>query len=162
RATNVGLSPLIAEAAAPDIVNRDIFGGIVDHIVIGPNTLLTLRLGFGEHKTEVESSGSGDAIYKPDGWHDNFFAEVHDFGVRRAVSVTVDRTGLKGAGEHTVSVSADARNRSMTGSIETHPIDILDDNDNTLRMIRTAQVPRLDASDTIGGFGVRDLWTPAP
>jgi len=160
RATNVGLSPLIAEAAAPDIVNRDIFGGLVDHIVLSPTTLLTLRLGFGEHKTEVQSSGTMDAIYAPDGWHQNFFAEVHDFGVRRAGSITLDRTGLKAAGEHTVSVSADLRNRSMSGSIETHPIDIQDSEGRLMRFIRTAQVPRLTASDTIGGFGVRDLWTP--
>jgi hypothetical protein len=161
RATGVGLSPLTELSAAPDILNRDLFGGIVDHIVIGRSMLLTLRAGLGGHKAEVESSGTGNAILAPDGWHRNFFAEVHDNGIRRAVSATLDRTGLIAAGEHTVSLSADLRNRAMNGSIETHPIDIQDDAGRLMRFIRTSQVPRLDAHDTIGGFGIRDLWTPA-
>ena len=75
-------------------------------------------------------------------------------------AATLDRTGIVAAGEHTVSLSLDVRNRFMTGSIETHPIDIQDDAGRLMRFIRTAQVPRLAASDTLGGFGVRDLWTP--
>ena len=158
RATGVGLSPLTEPAAAPDVVNRDLFGGIVDHIVIGKSMLLTLRAGIGDHKTEVESSGTGNAVLAPDGWHQNFFAEVQDNGLRRAVSATLDRTGLHASGEHTVSASIDLRNRSMTGSIETHPIDIQDATGRVVRIIRTAQVPRMTSRDTIGGFGLRDLW----
>ncbi len=32
--------------------------GVVDHLVIGKNMLLTLRFGVGEHKTDVQSSGT--------------------------------------------------------------------------------------------------------
>ena len=160
RTTNAGLSSLIEVAAAPDILNRDLFFGVVDHIVVGPATLLTLRAGVGDHTTEVQSSGTGNAIFAPDGWHQNFFAEVQDSGIRRAVSATLDRTGLKAAGSHTMSLSMDLRNRSMSGSIETHPIDIQDENGRLVRFIRTAQVPSLNAADTTIGFGLRDLWTP--
>ncbi len=159
-ATAVGLSTLIEAAAAPDITNRDLFGGIVDHVVVGANTLLTLRIGLGQHRTEVQSSGKDTAILAPDGWHQNFFAEVTDSGVRRAASITVDRTGLTAAGAHTLSFSADVRERSMSGAIQTHPIQIQDDLGQTMRFINTAQVPSLEASDTTTGFGVRDLWEP--
>jgi len=54
------------------------------------------------------------------------------------------------------------KTRSMTGSIETHPIQIQDDLDRTMRFIVTQQVPSLDTNDTTVGFGVRDLWAPAP
>ena len=161
-ATNVGLSPLTEVAAAPDIFNRDLFGGLVDHIVIGKSMLLTLRAGLEEHKTEVQTSGAANAILAPDGWHQNFFAEVQDRGIRQAVSATLDRTGISAAGDHTVSASIDVRNRSLTGAIQTHPIDIEDASGAIVRFIRTSQVPHLSASDTIGGFGIRDLWAPAP
>ena len=162
RAIGVGLSPLTEAAAAPDILNRDLFGGVVDHIVIGGSMLLTLRAGLGEHRTEVQTSGNDRAVLAPDGWHQNFFAEVQDRGIRQAVSATLDRTGIKAAGDHTVSASIDLRNRSLTGMIETHPIDIQDALGNIVRTIRTSQVPHMSASDTTGGFGLRDLWTPVP
>jgi len=162
KATNVGLSPLTEVAAAPDILNRDLFGGIVDKMVIGKSMLLTLRAGLGEHTAEVDSNGTGNAILAPDGWHRNFFAEVHDKGYRRAVSATLDRTGVMAAGEHTISLSTDVRNRSLTGSIETHPIDIVNAAGTIVRFIRTSQVPRISASDTIVGFGARDLWALTP
>jgi hypothetical protein len=48
----------------------------------------------------------------------------------------------------------------MSGAIETHPIEIQDDQSRTMRFINTAQVPSLTANDTTTGFGVRDLWEP--
>ena len=156
-----GLSPLIEAAAAPDIYNRDLFGGIVDHIVVGPSTLLTLRAGIGEHRTDVQASGTGTAIFSPDGWHQNFFAEVRNGGTRRSASATIDRTGLMAAGSHTTSFSLDVRERSMSGSIETHPIEIQDGAGRLVRFIQTSQVPSLSADDLITGFGIRDLWAPS-
>jgi hypothetical protein len=160
--TMSGLSTLITAAAAPDIASRDLFAGIVDHLVIGKNMLLTLRFGVGEHTTQVQSSGSGDAIFAPTGWSQNFFAEVKDSGIRQSASVTLDRTDMKAAGTHTASVSMDVRQRSMTGSIETHPIEIQDDQARIVRFIQTAQSPSLSANDVITGFGVRDLWALTP
>lgn len=160
--TAAGLSTVVDVAAAPDIYNRDLFGGIVDHMVIGKSILLTLRAGIGEHKTEVPSGGAGNSILSPDGWHQNFFAEVRDTGIRRSASAAIDRSGLTAAGTHTVSVSLDVRERSMTGSITTHPIEIQDATGRVVRLIQTAQVPLLSASDVVAGIGVRDLWAPAP
>ncbi len=157
-----GLSTLVEPAAAPDIYKNDLFGGLVDHIVISPTTLLTLRAGINGHETEVQSSSRQTSMLAPDGWHQNFFAEVHDTGVRRAASATLDRAGLKAQGAHTLSFSTDVRERSMTGSIQTHPIQIEDQNGRTTRFIVTAQVPHLEADDIITGFGVRDLWELSP
>jgi hypothetical protein len=161
-ATNVGLSPLTDVSATPNISSRDVFGGIVDHIVLESSTLLTLRAGIGQHDTEVIGTGNANAILAPGGWRQNFFADVNHSGIRRSASATIDRAGLSAVGSHTVSVSVDVRERSMSGGIESHPIDILDDAGLLVRLIETAQVPTLTASDTIAGFGVRDLWTPMP
>jgi hypothetical protein len=157
-----GLSPLIEPAAAPDITSRDVFGGLVDRIVLGSSSLLTIRVGVGEHRTAVAARGAGDAIFAPDGWHQNWFAAVQDSGIRRSVSLTWDRTNLTAAGSHTVSVSSDLRERSMTGSIAHKPIDIEDAAGRLVRRIQAAQVPSLDARDLVTGIGVRDLWAIIP
>jgi hypothetical protein len=137
----VGLSPLTELAAAPDILNRDLFGGIVDHIVLGPSTLLTLRAGFGQHRTEVQSSSRDTAIWKPDGWHQNFFAEVQDTGLRRAGSATLDRSGLNAAGEHAVVLDGPPRANDVGIDRDASDSD-QDDLDRTMRFI----VRRMPAS----------------
>jgi hypothetical protein len=157
-----GLSPLIEPAAAPDISNRDLFGGVVDRLVLGNAGLLTIRLGVGQHQTSVAASGTGHAIFAPDGWHQNWFAAIDDSGVRRSGSVTWDRADLRAAGAHTLSISGDLRERSMSGSIQHAPVDILDADGRLVRRIDTLQVPSLSASDTVTGLGLRDLWAPAP
>jgi hypothetical protein len=157
-----GLSPLIQPAAAPDITSRDLFGGLVDHVVLGSASLLTIRLGMGEHTSAVAASGTGDAIFAPDGWYQNWFAAVHDSGIRRSASVTWDRTGIAAAGSHAVSVSSDVRERSMTGSIAHEPVDIEDASGTLVRQIVTTQVPWLGAHDWVTGIGIRDLWTIVP
>jgi hypothetical protein len=131
-------------------------------MVLNQSTLLTLRAGVGHHRTEVQSSSRETAIFAPDGWHQNFFAEVQDSGIRRSASATLDKSGINGAGSHTLSFSLDLRERSMSGSIETHPIEIHDDNGRAMRFIATSQVPSLEADDTTAGLGVRDLWIPTP
>jgi hypothetical protein len=160
--TLAGLSPLIEPSAAPDIESRDFFGGVIDRIVVNSTNLLTIRVGVGEHKTSVAASGSGAAIFAPDGWHQNWFAAVDDSGRRQTGSITWDRSDIRAAGLHTLSASADIRGRSMTGSIAHEPVEIRDEEGRLVRLIQTEQIPSLSADDQTGGFGVRDLWQVHP
>ena len=127
-ATLVGLSPLTELAAAPDILNRDLFGGRRrSHRHRRQHAADAARRHRPAQDRGRSRAARGNAILEPDGWHQNFFAEVSDTGVRRAASATLDRSGLTAAGVHTFSFSFDVRERSMSGAIETHPIQIQDD-----------------------------------
>ena len=99
-----GLSPLRQPESSPDVDTRDLFGGLVDRLVIGSRDLLTLRVGLMYHGTTIRPAGVGDAVLRPDGWHQNWFSGVDTTGSRPSASVTWDRSGLS-APWHTHAVA---------------------------------------------------------
>src|SRR3954466_9672571 len=122
-----GLSPLQQPEAAPDVYARDLFGGVVDRIVLTPRDLLTLRVGLMNHVTQISPAGRGDAVLRPDGWQQNWFSGVDTSGRRASTSVTWDRSGIQGRGTHNVSMTGDVQFRSMSSSMIHHTIRIEDD-----------------------------------
>jgi hypothetical protein len=154
-----GLSPLQQPEAAPDVDARDLFGGIVDRVVLGPRDLLTLRVGVMNHRTNIRPAGTGDAVLRPDGWTQNWFSEVDTSATRPSVSITWDRSGLSAHGTHTISVTGDVNFRSMSSAIRHQTIRIEDDMGRLMRSIDFAPVPQpVTTNDVRGGAGVRDLW----
>ncbi len=154
-----GLSPLQQPESAPDVHARDLFGGIIDRVVLGPRDLLTLRLGFMNHVTTITPAGAGDAVLRPDGWQQNWFSAVDTSGQRTSVSITWDRSGLTARGSHTISVTGDLQLRAMSSRVNHQTIRIEDDLGRLARSITFAPLPGPIATDDArGGGGFRDLW----
>jgi hypothetical protein len=158
-----GLSPLRQPESSPDVDTRDIFGGLVDRLVIGSRDLLTVRVGFMYHGTTIRPAGLGDAVLRPDGWHQNWFSGVDTTGSRPSASVTWDRSGLSGLGSHTLSLTGDVQYRTMSTVIQHQGIRIEDDLGRLTRSIDFVPLPKaIGVHDTRGGGGVRDLWDVTP
>jgi hypothetical protein len=154
-----GLSPLQQPEAAPDLRALDVFGGIVDRIVLRPSELLTFRIGVLNHQTEIGAAGVGDSILRPDGWHQNWFSAVDTSGTRPSASVTWDKAGISARGVHTFSLSGDVQSRTMSSAISHQSIEIRDDLDRLMRQIDFAPLSARVATDDVGvGAGFRDLW----
>ncbi|HMB82278.1 MAG TPA: hypothetical protein VKI43_19515, partial [Vicinamibacterales bacterium] len=158
-----GLSPLQQPESAPTVYARDLFGGIVDRVVLGSRDLLTLRVGVMNHDTQIQPAGSGPAVWRPDGWQQNWFSGVDTSGTRPSASISWDRSGLSGLGTHTLSVTGDVQLRTMTSTVTHQTIRIEDDLGRLTRSIDFAPLTGpITASDTRGGAGVRDLWDITP
>ena len=114
-----GLSPLQQPAAAPDVGSTDIFGGVIDRLVLSPKDLLTLRIGVMSHDSTISAAGSGAAVLRPDGWQQNWFSAVDTSGMRRSASLTWDRAGMAAAGTHTLSVTGDVQLRTCRAPCST-------------------------------------------
>ncbi len=154
-----GLSPLLQPAAAPDVGTRDLFGGIIDRMVLSPRDLLTLRVGVMDHDTTITPSGAGPAILRPGGWQQNWFSDVDTSGMRRSASIAWDRSGISGWGSHTFSMTGDLQYRNMSSVMNHQTIRIEDDFGRLMRSIDFMPLNRpLEASDIKGGVGFRDLW----
>ena len=158
-----GLSPLLQPAAAPDVGTQDLFGGIIDRMVLSPRDLLTLRVGVMEHDTTITPSGAGPAILRPGGWQQNWFSDVDTGGLRSSASIAWDRSGISGWGTHTFSMTGDLQYRTMSSVMNHQMIRIEDDLGRLMRSIDFMALRRpLEASDTKGGVGFRDLWDITP
>ena len=158
-----GLSPLQQPESAPDVNARDLFGGVVDRLVLGQRDLLTLRVGVMNHVTRITPAGFGDAVLRPAGWRQNWFSGVDTSGTRASASMTWDRSGLVANGMHNFSVTGDIQFRTMSSVIQHQSIRIEDDLGRLTRSIDFAPLARpLAADDTRGGVGLRDLWDITP
>jgi len=158
-----GLSPLQQPAAAPDVSSTDIFGGIIDRIVLSPTDVLTLRFGVVHHDTRTAAAGQGDAVLRPNGWQQNWFSAVNTTGLRRSMSITWDRGSVSAMGAHTFSVIGDAQFRSMSSTLQHQTIQIEDDDGRLTRSVEFAPLNGvMTASDTRVGVGLRDLWDLTP
>src|SRR4051812_18499504 len=154
-----GLSPLQQPESAPDVSARDLFGGVVDRLVLSQRDLLTLRLGLMNHRTTIRPAGAGDAVLRPDGWQQNWFSAVDTSAIRPSASVTWDRSGFVARGTHTFSATGDIQFRSMSTAMTHQRIRIEDDLGRLTRSIDFGPVPRpIEVSDARGGGGVRDVW----
>ena len=154
-----GLSPLQQPESAPNVNTSDLFGGVVDRMVLSPRDLLTLRVGVMSHDTKIQPAGSGAAVLRPSGWQQNWFSAVDTSGIRPSASVTWDRSGISAAGTHTFSLTGDFQYRSMTSTMNHEPIRIEDDLGRLTRSIEFAQLTQpIATSDLRGGAGLRDLW----
>jgi hypothetical protein len=154
-----GLSPLQQPESAPDVNARDLFGGVVDRLVLGSRDLLTLRVGVMNHRTNIRPAGTGDAVLRPDGWQQNWFSAVDMSGTRPSASVTWDRSGVAARGIHTFSVTGDVQVRRMSSDVSHQAIQIQDDLGRLTRSIQFATTSGpLTANDARGGAGIRDLW----
>ncbi len=154
-----GLSPLQQPEAAPSVDARDLFGGVVDRIVLGSRDLVTLRVGVMNHRTQIRPAGAGDSVLRPDGWRQNWFSEIDTSGTRPSASITWDRSGLSAHGLHTVSVTGDMQHRTMSALMNHQAIRIEDDLGRLTRSINFAVLPGPIATDDVrSGAGVRDLW----
>jgi hypothetical protein len=156
--SNPDLSPLRALAATQQIDARDIFGGVVDRLVLGSSDLLTLRAGVLSHSSDFTPSGTGAALLTPQGWSQNWFSAANASGTRRSLSLTWDRANISALGMHALSVSTDLRQRSMTGSVTHQPIEIENSAGQLVRSIEFGPSGGLRAEETLGGVGLRDLW----
>jgi hypothetical protein len=154
-----GLSPLQQPEAAPDVYARDLFGGIVDRMVLSRRDLLTLRVGVMNHLTNIQPAGNGDAVLRPDGWQQNWFSAVETRGTRPTASITWDRSGIAALGTHTFSVTGDIAYRTMSSAMSHQRIRIEDDLGRLTRSIDFEPLLRpITTHDLRGGAGLRDLW----
>jgi hypothetical protein len=153
-----GLSPLRPPEASPNVRTRDIVIGLIDHVVLGPADLLTVRVGHVAHGTALAASGTGEALLRPSGWSQNWFAAVDHWGTEQSASATWDHGDVHARGTHTISAVANVRRRTMDATIDQRTIRVLDDSDALRRVITFAPPVRASADDLMVGLGLRDVW----
>ena len=158
RKTVYGLSPLRAETAAPTLLDRDAFFGLVDRRVLGAAGVLTLRLGILSHRTEVRPHGPGEAELAPTGWRGGSFSSLQRTGTRLEGSLSWQRAIDTSSGLHDVTVESTFDRRRLRGLLSERPVSVLDHTGALVRSIQFGPAADLAAKDQSFAIAVRDLW----
>ena len=158
KTTAAALSSLRPDGTAPDVEVNDVFGGVIDRLVIGTRDLLTLRLGVLGHHTALTPTGTGTPLLTPEGWRQNWFSTLDVDGRRASLSASWEHDGVKAAGEHALSTNLSVRFRSMDGTLVDSPFKIVDENGEVVRAVFFGPTGILVTDDIGYGAGFRDLW----
>jgi hypothetical protein len=153
-----GLSPLRSVSAAPTVLDRDQFVGIVDRHVFGSGGIVTVRLGVLSHRTELRPDGQGNAQITPSGWTGTSFSSMQRTSTRIEGSVSWQKSVPTLAGLHNLTVQADLERGRLRGRVSERPVDVLDDSGHIVREIRFGPAAPVGARDRALGLAVRDTW----
>ena len=138
-----GLSPLQQPESAPDVHARDLFGGVVDRIVLDPARSADAAPRLHEPCDADHAGRVGDAVLRPDGWQQNWFSGVDTSGRRTSASIDLGSIGDPAHGARTTSrISGDYQFRSMTSDMVHHNVRIEDDLGRLTRLIEFAPLLR--------------------
>ena len=162
RKTLQGLSPLRTEAAAPTLLDRDAFGGLVDRQVLGTSGVLTLRLGALSHRTQVRPDGEGQAEITPAGWSGGYFSSLERTGTHIDASVSWQRAMEASSGHHDLTVEAVFAKRRLQGAVSERPVSVRDEAGRVVRSILFGSTTAIEAGDHDFALAVRDLWRASP
>ena len=155
---NVGLSPLIDPAATPTVSTRDLFATAIDRLILGSTDVLTVRVGMVENGTRLSAQNQLPAIVTPLGWNTDWFSSTDHWGNRETLAVSWDRPGIRLAGTHALTTSADAERRAMLGAVADEPIQVEDAEGRMVRLVEFGRPAAFRAADTAGAVAIRDLW----
>jgi len=155
---NLGLSPLVDPAATPTVSTRDLFGAAIDRLILGSTDLLTVRVGMVVNGTRLSVKNQLPAIVTPLGWNTNWFSSTDHWGNRETLAVSWDRTGIRLAGAHTITTSADVERRAMRGAIADEPIQVEDAEGRVVRLVAFGGPTAFRTGDTASAVAIRDLW----
>lgn len=153
-----GLSPLRTESAAPTLLSRDAFGGLVDRHSFGKDDTLTLRVGVLSHYSEERPNGDGQAEITPSGWSGGLFSSVAQTAERIEGSASWQRKLRTSSGLHELTLQGSIQREWLNGSVAERPVEIRDAAGMLVRTIRFGAPAATAAEDQSFGLALRDLW----
>ena len=153
-----GLSPLRSVEAAPTLLNRDSFGGLVERHSFGADQTLTVRLGALSHYSEQQPNGDGQAEITPSGWSGGLFSTVAQTAARLEASASWQRKLHTSAGTHDLELQGSIQGESLRGSVDERPVEIRDAAGTLVRRISFGAATATAAENRSVGLALRDLW----
>jgi hypothetical protein len=153
-----GLSPLRSVEAAPTLLSRDTFGGLVERHSLGADDTLTVRLGVLSHYSAQQPNGDGQAEITPSGWSGGLFSSVAQTATRVEGSASWQRKLHTSSGTHELALQGSIQGESLSGSVSERPVEIRDAAGMLVRRISFGAPTAIVAEGRTFGLALRDLW----
>ncbi len=157
--SHYGLSPLRVASASPTLSDTDAFVGVADRHVLGPASLLTVRVGVLSHAAAADPASLQPSGLTPLGWSGAWFSTFDRRASRLGASVAWERSvGAGTPGTHDVTVEAAYADARLRGAVTERTVDVTDAAGALVRRIRFGAPGALAASAGRASLAVRDSW----
>lgn len=153
------INALVPQSASSDYHQDGVSLSISDANQLSSGALLTTVLRYTRFNSNAHGQGPDDMLVTPEGWGGNFFdtwSRTSNAFEAMPILQLPERSWL---GHHDIRIGADVSHRSYSGTDQSHPIELLRQDQSVAEQIEFAGEGMLSASDTEASEFIEDQWT---
>jgi Carboxypeptidase regulatory-like domain len=158
RQQHVDINALVPQPASNDLNQNGVAVGLADKYQFASGAELSIVAQYMRYDSNAHGQGSADMLIDPQGWGGNYFNQWSRRGKEFQAVPTYSFPKKHWHGEHQIRAGVDADWRSFFGTTESHPIQILRQDNSLAQMITFDAAPSQTPSDGSIAEFVQDHW----
>ncbi|HEY4978475.1 MAG TPA: carboxypeptidase regulatory-like domain-containing protein [Candidatus Acidoferrum sp.] len=162
RQQHVDINALVPQTASNDLNQSGVAIGIADKYQFSSGAIFSLVAQYMRFDSNAHGQGPADMLITPQGWGGNYFNQWSRRGKEFQSVPSFQFPKVHWHGEHEIRVGADIDYRSFFGTTESHPIQILRQDNSLAEEITFGTAPSQTPSDSSVAEFVQDHWVMNP
>ena len=153
------INALVPQSASSDYNQHGASVSISDANQLSSGAFLTTVLRYTRFDSYAHGQGPDDMLITPEGWGGNFFDAWSRASNAFELMPILQLPEKSWLGHHEIRIGANLSHRSYDGTDQSHPIELLRQDQSVAEKIQFAGPGILSASDTEASEFVEDQWT---
>jgi hypothetical protein len=158
RQQHVDISALVPQPASNDLDQSGVTVGLSDKYQLGSGAILSVVAQYTRFDSNAHGQGPLDMLITPEGYGGNYFNQWSRRGKEFQAITSYRFSKKQWHGSHEIHVGADIDWRSFFGTTESHPIQILRQDNSVAEVINFGTTPAQTPSDSFFAEFVQDHW----
>lgn len=162
RQQHVDINALVPQPASNDLNQSGVALGVNDKYQFESGAIVGLVAQYMRFDSNAHGQGPADMLITPEGYGGNYFNQWSRRGKEFQAVPSYQFSKKQWLGEHEIRVGADFDYRSFFGTTESHPIQLLREDNTLSQRITFTSAPSQETSDSSGAAFVQDHWVLNP
>jgi len=158
RTDHIDISALIPQPASNSLNQNGLAVALSDRYEFGSGAILSTVAQYTRFDSNAHGYGPDDMVITPQGYGGNYFNNWSRRGKEFQYLTDYEFSKKRWLGSHEIRVGVDIDWRSFFGTTESHPIQVLDQNNLLVQTTNFSSVPAQAPSDTIFAEFAQDHW----
>jgi hypothetical protein len=156
------INALVPQSASSDYHQHGVSVSISDAKQLNSGALLNTVLRYTRFDSDAHGQGPADMQLTPEGWGGNFFNAWARTSNSFEAMPTLQLPDHSWLGRHQVRFGIDISHRSYSGTNQSHPVDLLRQDQSLAEQLTFEGEGQLSAADTEVAEFIEDQWTLNP
>jgi hypothetical protein len=158
RYQHVDISALVPQPASNDLNQSGVAIGLSDKYQFDSGAIFSMMAQYTRFDSNAHGQGLEDMLITPEGWGGNYFNQWSRRGKEFQAIPSYRFSRRQWHGSHEIHIGADIDWRSFFGTTESHPIQILRQDNSLAELITFGATPAQTPSDSFFAEFVQDHW----